>query len=136
MYHVCYIIKTCLPIVCFSNLYLGSSASFAASINLNLTPVPSRKLSFQGMGGVYHPGHPVSETGTDLLNLCRICQLPGEGEGYYSGKSAAGDILFSPCRCSGSLKYVHYSCLLVSSWRPSPVAIEAALFSSLQERKF
>ncbi|KAK3771050.1 hypothetical protein RRG08_002098 [Elysia crispata] len=95
-----------------SNLYLGSSASFAASINLNLTPVPSRKLSFQGMGGVYHPGHPVSETGTDLLNLCRICQLPGEGEGYYSGKSAAGDILFSPCRCSGSLKYVHYSCLL------------------------
>lgn len=95
-----------------STLYLGSSASFATSMNLNLTPVPSRKLSFHGMGGVYHPGHPVSETGTDLLNLCRICQLPGEGEGYYGGRSATGDILFSPCRCSGSLKYVHYSCLL------------------------
>ena len=100
--------------VCTSNLYLGSSASFATSVNLNLTPVPSRKFSFQGVGGVYHPGHPVSETGTDLLNLCRICQLPGEGEGYYGGRSATGDILFSPCRCSGSLKYVHYSCLLVS----------------------
>ncbi|CAG5120125.1 unnamed protein product [Candidula unifasciata] len=40
--------------------------------------------------------------GTDLLSVCRICQLPGDGD----------DILFSPCRCSGSLKSVHYNCLV------------------------
>ncbi|XP_059145105.1 E3 ubiquitin-protein ligase MARCHF9-like [Physella acuta] len=38
----------------------------------------------------------------DMSNTCRICQVPGEKD----------DILVSPCRCSGTLKYVHYFCLL------------------------
>lgn len=45
-----------------------------------------------------------SDTGTDLLPVCRICQLPGDKE----------DFLFSPCRCSGTMMFVHYLCLLVS----------------------
>ena len=53
---------------------------------------------------------PDSDAGTDLLPVCRICQLPGDKE----------DFLFSPCRCSGTMMFVHYLCLLVSCspcWR-------------------
>ena len=48
---------------------------------------------------------PDSDAGTDLLPVCRICQLPGDKE----------DFLFSPCRCSGTMMFVHYLCLLVSA---------------------
>ena len=41
--------------------------------------------------------------------ICRVCH--GEGE--------EGRPLFHPCRCSGSIKYVHQDCLMVSDmlWR-------------------
>lgn len=41
--------------------------------------------------------------GSSHERLCRICHCP----------SSLNDNLISPCRCSGSLKYVHMSCLLV-----------------------
>ncbi|VDN55292.1 unnamed protein product [Dracunculus medinensis] len=40
--------------------------------------------------------------GSSHERLCRICHCP----------SSLNDNLISPCRCSGSLKYVHMSCLL------------------------
>ncbi|XP_055886986.1 E3 ubiquitin-protein ligase MARCHF2-like isoform X2 [Biomphalaria glabrata] len=43
----------------------------------------------------------VWQSDSDLFNCCRICQVSGDS-----------DNLVSPCKCSGSLKYVHYSCLL------------------------
>ncbi|KAK6188095.1 hypothetical protein SNE40_004352 [Patella caerulea] len=57
----------------------------------NLTPLPIKKFK-----------PPESDAGTDLLPVCRICQLPGDEK----------EILFAPCRCSGTLRYVHYACLL------------------------
>jgi hypothetical protein len=45
-----------------------------------------------------------SITGTDLLPICRICQMPGDAQ----------DPLFSPCRCSGTLGFIHFTCLKVS----------------------
>ena len=45
----------------------------------------------------------VSECGTDMLTICRICQMPGDEK----------EPLISPCRCSGSLRYIHFSCLKV-----------------------
>ena len=35
-------------------------------------------------------------------DVCRICR----------SEAAEGDPLFFPCACSGSIKYVHQSCLL------------------------
>lgn len=46
----------------------------------------------------------VSECGTDMCSICRICQMPGDDR----------DPLITPCRCAGSLRYVHASCLKVS----------------------
>lgn len=69
-----------------------------------ITPLPVKKLN-----------PPDSDTGTDLLPVCRICQLPGDKD----------DFLFSPCRCSGTMMFVHYLCLLVSSsvlWQNSKVS--------------
>lgn len=77
---------------------LGSSNITIASIHTigscNLTPLPQKKKFYSREGSV---------TGTDLLPICRICQLPGD----------MVDPLFSPCRCSGSLRFIHYSCLKV-----------------------
>lgn len=45
----------------------------------------------------------VSSCGTDMYSFCKICQLQGDEK----------DPLISPCRCSGTLKYIHVSCLKV-----------------------
>ena len=41
------------------------------------------------------------------LPVCRICQLPGV---------EPSNPLISPCRCLGSIRYVHNNCLLVSTY--------------------
>ena len=43
------------------------------------------------------------------LPVCRICQLPGV---------EPSNPLISPCRCLGSIRYVHNNCLLVSTYVP------------------
>ena len=50
----------------------------------------------------------LSETASALLAICRICHQPGD---EY-------DILISPCRCAGTLQFIHNTCLMVSliSW--------------------
>ncbi|XP_076439872.1 uncharacterized protein LOC143279678 isoform X2 [Babylonia areolata] len=67
---------------------LSSMRSLASAMS---TPLVNKKFKA-----------PDSDAGTDLLPVCRICQLPGDKE----------DFLFSPCRCSGTMKFVHYLCLL------------------------
>lgn len=47
---------------------------------------------------------PFSSTISSLCPICRICQCPGD----------AKNVLISPCRCSGSLKFIHGTCLRVS----------------------
>ena len=69
---------------------ISSVLSLASSISTGLA---SRKFKSSD-----------SDTGTDLLPVCRICQLPGDKD----------DFLFSPCRCAGTMMFVHYLCLLVS----------------------
>lgn len=47
---------------------------------------------------------PFSSTLSSLHPVCRICQTATE----------KNNILLSPCRCDGTLKYVHGTCLRVS----------------------
>ena len=42
---------------------------------------------------------------TMSMPVCRICQLPS---------MEPSNMLISPCRCLGSIRYVHNNCLLVS----------------------
>lgn len=58
----------------------------------NVTPLPIKKW----------PRSNDSDTGTDIVPICRICHLPGDKE----------DPLFKPCRCSGTLRFIHYGCLM------------------------
>lgn len=81
-----------IPSLHSSNKNIPFLASSITSVEV--TPLPRTKF----------PRPPESDAGTDLLNTCRICHLPGSDDG--------DDVLFSPCRCSGSLKYVHDTCLL------------------------
>ncbi|XP_046361614.1 E3 ubiquitin-protein ligase MARCHF4-like [Haliotis rufescens] len=86
----------------------------------NTTPLPYRKFK-----------PPESDAGTDLLPVCRICQLPGDDD----------EILFSPCRCSGSLRYVHYHCLLkwievCSRKTKKPPKCELCFFPYIRHKRF
>ncbi|XP_025110085.1 E3 ubiquitin-protein ligase MARCH8-like [Pomacea canaliculata] len=85
-----------------------------------ITPLPVKKLN-----------PPDSDTGTDLLPVCRICQLPGDKD----------DFLFSPCRCSGTMMFVHYLCLLkwieVSSRRTKKTPkCELCHFQYIRHKRF
>ncbi|KAL3869652.1 hypothetical protein ACJMK2_042317 [Sinanodonta woodiana] len=53
-----------------------------------------------GSAGSMFSTQTFSENGSSLLPFCRICLMPDE-EG----------LLFSPCRCTGSLTYVHQRCI-------------------------
>lgn len=71
--------------------YKGSQISGIQRVPSNLSRMSSCRCGSQT----------VSESGTENYTFCRICQLQGDNR----------DPLFSPCRCSGSLRYVHGSCL-------------------------
>jgi hypothetical protein len=50
----------------------------------------------------------ISQSSSTLsLPVCRICQLPSMEPNNH---------LISPCRCLGSIRYVHNNCLLVSQF--------------------
>jgi hypothetical protein len=49
-------------------------------------------------------GSRTSLNSQQIVALCRICHLPAEKN---------TDPLISPCRCNGSMKHVHRSCLVV-----------------------
>ncbi|KAL4237098.1 hypothetical protein ACF0H5_005479 [Mactra antiquata] len=53
--------------------------------------IPSRQFSSLTM----------SSCGTDIYSFCRICQMQGTDK----------DPLISPCRCAGTLRYIHDGCL-------------------------
>lgn len=74
--------------------------SFKGSQISGIQRIPSN-LSRSKLSSCRFGSQTVSESGTDNYSFCRICQMQGDDR----------DPLFSPCRCSGSLRYVHGSCL-------------------------
>ena len=76
--------------------------SFKGSQISGIQRIPSN-LSRSKLSSCRFGSQTVSESGTDNYSFCRICQMQGDDR----------DPLFSPCRCSGSLRYVHGSCLKV-----------------------
>ena len=46
------------------------------------------------------------------LNICRICHMPGDD---------TSEGLISPCRCAGTLQFIHNTCLMVSALLPAAV---------------
>jgi len=66
------------------------------------------------------------------LNICRICHMPGEdGE----------EILISPCRCAGTLQFIHNTCLqkwleITSKKSRKPPRCELCHFQYHRHKKF
>ena len=50
-----------------------------------------------------------SETSSAMLPICRICHMPGELDDEQ-------EMLISPCRCAGTLQFIHNTCLQVRKW--------------------
>ncbi|XP_064626161.1 E3 ubiquitin-protein ligase MARCHF4-like isoform X2 [Lineus longissimus] len=77
------------------------------------------------------PLPPESENASIIFPICRICHQPGEEH----------EILISPCRCAGSLQYIHNNCLmrwLEVSMRKSrkPPRCELCHFQYHRHKKF
>ena len=51
------------------------------------------------------PGMDAKSETASFLPICRICHNPDD----------ENEILISPCRCSGTMQYIHDTCLMVSS---------------------
>lgn len=83
-----------LPLKTKQNTFKGSQIS-------GIQRVPSTLSKMSKLSNCMFGSQTVSESGTDNYSFCRICQMQGDDR----------DPLFSPCRCSGSLRYVHGSCL-------------------------
>ena len=54
--------------------------------------------------GVIFAGVLSTSSSTASMPMCRICHLP-QGEGI--------DSLISPCRCAGTMQFIHQGCLMV-----------------------
>lgn len=91
-----------------SNPTIGASSSLAQAVSSNLTVASIHTIGSANVTPRLQKKFTSREssitTGTDLLPICRICQMPGDAQ----------DPLFTPCRCSGTLGFIHFSCLKVS----------------------
>jgi len=74
----------------------SSEQSVVLSASRSLSLLPNMVINYELT--------PFSSTISSLSPLCRICQCCAE----------ADNVLINPCRCDGSLKYIHATCLLVS----------------------
>ena len=83
--------------------HMDSKDTFSGSKISGIQRMPSC-LTASKLSSCKFGSQTVSESGTDNYSFCRICQMQGDDR----------DPLFSPCRCSGSLRYIHGSCLKVS----------------------
>ena len=83
------------------------------------TPLPERKIEHfslglppvvicGGLGNAGFVNSEKSETSSAVLPICRICHMPSELEDEQ-------EMLISPCRCAGTLQFIHNTCLQVIS---------------------
>jgi len=76
----------------FSPLALSESKASCMSDSCSLILPPARLVALDQK----------SETNSSMMPICRICHMPEDDI----------EILISPCRCSGSLKFIHNTCLM------------------------
>ena len=91
------------------NGMLTTSINFKELDDLNLTQINKDNISEDlnnilnnRNNNIYLEENIANRSQTIEKIYCRLC---------YQEDSTISDPLFSPCKCSGSMKYIHYSCL-------------------------
>lgn len=77
---------------------------FSSQLSMASTLSPSRSTNLLPSMAVNYELTPFSSTLSSLSPMCRICQC---------ASTETDNTLISPCRCDGSLKHIHPTCLLV-----------------------
>lgn len=77
---------------------------FSSQLSMASTLATGRSASVLQGVSINYELTPFSSTLSSLNPMCRICQCAAE----------ASNVLITPCRCDGSLKHIHATCLLVS----------------------
>lgn len=73
----------------------SSQLSMTSSLTRSVSRIPPVTISYDMT--------PFSSTLSSLSPSCRICQCPND----------VNNVLITPCRCDGSLKHIHGTCLRV-----------------------
>ena len=68
--------------------------------------IPHPVVICGGLGNAGLSNAEKSETSSAVLPICRICHMPGELDDEQ-------EMLISPCRCAGTLQFIHNTCLQV-----------------------
>ena len=76
-------------------------------IPLYYSPFPHKDFTASESCSLVLPGFGsksnLSDSQSAILAICRICHMPGDED----------EILISPCRCAGTLQFIHNTCLQV-----------------------
>ncbi|XP_045160186.2 E3 ubiquitin-protein ligase MARCHF8-like [Mercenaria mercenaria] len=91
-------------------VWLGSSLGTMHKVPIRAKPSVGSRIDeltrspsvlSKKMSSCHYSSLTVSSCGTDMYSFCKICQMQGDER----------DPLITPCRCSGTLRYIHVSCL-------------------------
>ncbi len=90
------------------------------------TTIPSQKVSPSFFTGFDFDRNSCLSASSSTVSspACRICQLPG---------IEPTNPLISPCRCLGSIRYVHNNCLLVRKLDPDASSMSVIVYVCLSE---
>ena len=66
-------------------------------------PPPSIYPSSLNIPSLLDSKSSLSDSTSAIIAICRICHMPGEED----------EILITPCRCAGTLQFIHNTCLQV-----------------------
>ena len=69
---------------------------------------PESSLMLPNIRCNYDSKSNLSETGSAVYSICRICHMPED----------ESEMLISPCRCAGTMQFIHNACLQVTRHFP------------------
>lgn len=75
---------------------MANTSNFKGTDSASLVPLPL-PLSLDTKSNL-------TDSTSAILPICRICHMPGD----------ESEILISPCRCVGTVQFIHNTCLMVS----------------------
>lgn len=101
------------------DLSVSSHSQNKSELQVSMDQMQQQVICVGGIKIAYEDSS-CSSSLTVLYPTCRICQMS------FSDK---GGRLITPCRCKGSLKHVHGTCLRVRELLPSDLVTQLILFS-------
>ena len=98
------------PLICSSTPLLGAGPPVAVPMRTSVSILGGKScstiLSGASCSHLTADGRQnLSESSSAIIAICRICHMP---------EDESDSMLIRPCRCAGTMQFIHNSCLMVS----------------------